>query len=226
MAVALVQQAHGGAVLNPAVAIAQPANGNILVVITEGFANSSAVACTGVTFGQHPLSIVGDANHEDFDVWIGVVGPGAGTSVSTTIANANNAVMVLEFSGVTSVQDAVATHLNESAGTTTTIAPSITTVTPGCLVVIFATAHFTTVPTGTPSGAGGWTDLVVANTDTDNILRAAYLVPAGAGAQSGTWTWALGQFTDGGAIALQPAAVVPSGPAVVLPPHSILGGLH
>lgn len=179
-----------------------PTDGNVIVL---GSGNNqgalASVSQTGVTWTSRSNA----GFNFGTDIWVGAVGPGAGKVITVTLPVSGRGVGVaVEWSGFLSPTDAV----NETHGTSTTIASSSITPTADEALALALGVAFTTI-TGGPTG-GFTNDLSPAASASFNIAL-AYLVQGTAAAAQATWTIASNAW-DGTIISLLPAAAAPQGP--------------
>lgn len=180
---------------------ATPTSGNLIVLGSGNNQGALAnVSQTGVTWGS--------ASNAGFnfgtDIWVGYIGPGAGTVITVTLPVSGRGVGVAdEWSGYLAA--AALDQLNETHGTSTTIASSLITPTQDNCLVMALGVVFTTI-TGGPTG-GFTNDLSPASSASFNIAL-AYLVQGTAAAAQATWSCASNAW-DGTIISLLPLLDIP-----------------
>lgn len=186
MAIARVQSATGSVASGPTYTVtfgAPPTNGNTILL---GFAcNSGAIASisqTGVTWTQ----VSSGGVNEGVGIWIGVVGPGAGTVATVTQPTGRGVADAVEFSGILAAGSTDQTPAVASGNSAAMTTPSLTPPQSGELI-------FAVGVNGTSSGGTGPTNSYVADANSPAAsaflaVSVAYLVQGAGAATSTAWT--------------------------------------
>lgn len=201
MAAALVQQqgeASGSPGTNVAITLTFGATlqaGDVVVVCAEhNDTGAAGPTCTGtgIVFTRH-TAFIGDANHDNSAMWVGMVGSGAGTTVVITPSSGQSlgthAISAVELSGVAQVVDGTPpapTNLSSAS-------PSVTSPTPvavGDVAVAFCGHPDATGPTSTPSG---WTALT-RRSSTASLEGAWFDLGSSQAAVTPQWFFAASKF--------------------------------
>lgn len=180
-----------------------PTSGNLIVL---GSGNNqgtlSGVSQTGVTWASASVP----AFNFGTDIWVGYVGPGAGTVITVTLPASGRGVGVAdEWSGL--LTSLAIDQVNGTHGTSTTLSSGSVTPTQDNELVMVLGVTFTTI-TGGPTG-GFTNDLSPATSASFNIAL-AYLVQGTAGAAVATWALASNPW-DGAIISLFALPALPPG---------------
>jgi hypothetical protein len=214
-----VQQAQGGGSSVSPITVTLPNTptvGNLLVAcITSGdnTTRPTSISQTGVTWDAAALISSNNAGSNYCEIWVGVVGAGAGTAVTINVAGglaAHNAI-VFEVAGYTPELVDV-TSSTTFTSTTTPTAGTVATLNANDLVIACvnsAAAQETVGPTG------GFQRLKDSIAAVAQMLSAAVRAVSSTGSYSATWTST--PTTGAGCILTLKAPGSPTGPSGYLP---------
>jgi hypothetical protein len=163
--------------------------GDLIVVCAGAFTNISSISGYGVTTWSKPnppnQAFAADANHNDGDIWWGVVDGTPSNNGTVTFASASSwmGAVALRVTGAQQAVDVAVVFANDASATTDT--KTITTTVDGDLIVSVMSffnnvSIAATVPTGYTA--------VTAQTTTNSMMQVAYLVQATHGASSMNWS--------------------------------------